>query len=214
MGSARLVRLAVATAALLTACSSSPGEGAAPADTTSGPAVEVAALHLEGKVDQVVAMVRPSAPMKPPDATMVGGGTLLGVRHLLRAPKGDGGMIDLWVMRIRNPQMGQGVQECRVTESDDGGSSGSCSAPGPVAPPGGDQPLVLGMMSDGFSATIELVGPADMTHFIVTAGDKRIAVIPIEGEALLYLDGACPAGTTVAAWRGEELIREEPGQFC
>ena len=206
---------------LLGACSSSSGDDGGPEssgaviDTAPGGAgIDVAALHLEGRVDQVVVMVRPNGAQKPPDATMAMGGTLVGARHVLRAPRGDGGMLDLWIVRIRNPQMGPGIQECRVMDTNDGSTSATCSAPGQAAPPGGNPPLVQGLSSDGSSSTLDLGGPADMTHFIVAAGDRRIAVIPVDGQAVLFLDGACPAETKVAAWRGDEQIREEQAQLC
>ena len=48
-----------------------------------------------------------------------------------------------------------------------------------------------------------------MTHFIVTAGEERVAVVTIEGEGLFRVEGACLADAPLAAWRGGELIREE-----
>lgn len=161
--------------ALLTACSSSAGEGGGAGtgstDATAGTAADDtssdsgaddgAALHLEGKVDRIVTMLRPGAATRPPDG-MFPDATLLAARHVLRAPTPDG-FVELWILRVRSPDMGPGIVECRVTES--AGSSGaSCS--------------------------------------------------PIEGQALIYLDEACPNDTTVAAWRGEEQIREEPAVFC
>lgn len=96
--------------------------------------------------------------------------TLLAARHVLRAPSPDG-FVELWILRLRNPDMGAGIMECRVTEA--AGSSGaSCSS---------------------------------------IAGAQARAD---EGQALLYLDEACLHDTTVAAWRGEELLREEPAGFC
>ncbi len=61
---------------------------------------------------------------------------------------------------------------------------------------------------------MELAGPADTTHFIVTVGEQRLGVIPIEGQALVYVDGACGAGMKVSAWKGDEQLREEPANFC
>lgn len=217
--------VAVAAAILLgTACSSS-GDGGASSEAgatesstdgaaAAGETADPAGLALEGEVDRVIAMIPPGAGDRPPDSSTFGGGTILGARHVLRAPTGDGGMIDLWIMRVRSPQLGPGVQECRVMESSDGSGSGSsCTALAQAGPPVGQLPLVQGGIGDGTSFTMELSGPADMTHFILTAGEQRIGVIPIQGQALVYF-ADCPAGMTVAAWRGDEPIREEPSSFC
>ena len=207
-------------------CSSSPDEGSAGGldgtDVTAEitepavDAVDVEALDLEGKVDRVIVMIPPNGEAKPPDSGLFGGGAVLGGRHVLRAPMGDGSTVDLWVMRVRSPQMGPGIVECRVTVSSDGSGSGSTCGPldAAGAPLGQPQSLVLGSMRDESSFTLDLVGPADMTHFIVTVGDQRFGVIPIEGQALLHVEGDCPPGIRVAAWRGAEQLREEPANWC
>lgn len=224
---ARLVVMVscVAMATLLMACSSSAGEGAgsgtgsteatagaAPDDTSSDRAVDgVAALHLEGKVDRIVAMLPPGPATRPP-VGMFPDATLLAARHVLRAPTPDG-FVELWILRVRSPDMGPGIVECRVTES--AGSSGaSCSPIADAQAQPDDLPLVGGGSGDGSSIVVELNGPPDMTHFVVTTPTGTIGVVPIEGQALLYIDEACPDDTTVAAWRGEEQIREEPAVFC
>lgn len=220
--------MAAATAVgLLAAGCSWPGSGGARSDAEpAATSTEIAAAvdgaadggapDLEGIVDRVVVMIPPGGTAKPPDSGMFDGGVVLAGRHVLRAPGDSGKMVDLWVLRVRSPQMGPGIQECRVlwyTDGSGGGSSCSALADGPP-PAGPQQGLVLGASSDESSFTLDLVGPADMTHFIVTAGDQRIGVIPIEGQALLTLDGACPADTRVAAWRNDEQLREEPTSFC
>ncbi len=222
MGLTRYVCVAVTMAALLSACSSSSGAGggagtgatdatdvAAPGDTTSASAVDGAALDLEGKVDRIVAMLPPGPATRPPDG-MFPDATLLAARHVLRAPSPDG-FVELWILRIRSPDMGPGIMECRVTASEGSSSAGCSSVAGAPAP---ERPLVGGAGGDGSSILVELNGPLDMTHFVVTAPTGTIGVVPIEGQALLHLDEACPRDTTVAAWRGEELLRDEPAVFC
>lgn len=220
---AGLVTVAAMAGAVLGAgCSSSDAEGAGlggrATEGTGDPAadslVDVVAPDLEGQVDEVITMIPPGVGGKSPDMDMFGGGTLVSARHLLQAPQGDGGMVDLWIMRVRNPQMGPGLQECRVTVADDGSGGAGCSSLADAARPGGEQSLVQGMMGDEDSFTVELGGPPDMTHFIATVGDRRIGVVPIEGQALLYLEGDCPAGLTVTGWRGDEQIGEAQNQFC
>ena len=219
--------VALVGALFATGCSSSsadgPAAGAGGTDVTAeatvaaaDDAADVEALDLEGKVDRVIVMIPPNGEAKPPDSGLFGGGAVLGGRHVLRAPMGDGSTVDLWVMRVRSPQMGPGIVECRVTVSSDGSGSGSTCGPldAAGAPLGQPQSLVLGSMRDESSFTLDLVGPADMTHFIVTVGDQRFGVIPIEGQALLHVEGDCPPGIRVAAWRGAEQLREEPANWC
>ncbi len=81
-------------------------------------------------------------------------------------------------------------------------------------PPDGMFPNATLLAATGSSIVVELNGPPDMTHFVVTTPTGTIGVVPIEGQALLHLDGASPGDTTVAAWRGEELLEEEPAVFC
>lgn len=224
MGVVRYAWLIVATAALITACSLSSDGGAGsgtgspeatgesgPEDTTADGVVDVAALHLEGTVDRIVTMLPPGPSARPPDA-MFPDATLLGARQVLRAPSPDG-FVELWILRLRSPDMAPGIMECRVTESE-GSSSAGCSSIADSQARADELPLVSGSMSDGSSIVVELNGPADMTHFVVTTPTGTIGVVPIEGQALLYIDEACPDDTTVAAWRGEEQIREEPAVFC
>lgn len=196
--------------------SSSPESGAGvvptvtqqlPDDTPGGPA-DVAALDLGGDVDRIVAMIPPPESTTLPDSSVYGGGTVLAAHHVLRAPTGDGGVIDLWIMRLRNSEFAPGVQTCRVLDGDDIESVG-CSPFAEDWSTKGQLPFERGWVVDFWSTVYELSGPVDMTHFIMTAGEERIAVVTIEGEALFRVGGACLAGAMLAAWRGDELIREE-----
>lgn len=211
----------VAMATLLAACSPSTDEGdesatgstevangAAPDDSASDRVDDVTALNLEGKVDRIVTMLPPEAATRPP-AGALPDATLLAARQVLRAPS-PRGFVELWILRVRSQEMGPGIMECRVTESE-GSSSAGCSS---VAAQAHEPPLVGGASGDGSSIVVELNGPSDMTHFVVTTPTGTIGVVPIEAQALLYLDEACPRDTTVAVWRGEELVREAPAVFC
>lgn len=170
---------------------------------------------LEGKVDRVIAMIPPDAGARPPMYMLADGDALVGSRHALQAPLGDGRFADLWLWRVRSTQANGDLLDCRVVERDDeSGTSSSCAAVADAALAPNPPHLMQGATSDESWAMIDLVGPVDMTHFIVTVGDERIGVIPIEGQALVYIEGDCRRAITVAAWRGDELIREEPANFC
>lgn len=213
--------LAVAGVLLCGGCSSSGGSAGSQADVTdpsTGIAAEAASgavPDLEGKVDRVIAMIPPDAAANPPLYMLADGDALLGSRHALRAPMGDGRFVDLWLLRVRSTQGNGALQDCRVIERhDESGTSASCAAVVDEAMAAVPQHLDRGGLSDASWVMMDLVGPDDMTHFIVTADDQRIGVIPIEGQALVYLDGGCGQAITVAAWRGDEQIREEPVNYC
>lgn len=187
-----------------------PATDAVPVDT-----VDAAAFGLDGEVDRVIAMVPPDAGAKRPLDVLGPGTVVLGGSHVLRAPMGDGKLMDFWILRVRSAQMGPGIMECKVMEPSDGsGSSAGCSSVGDAAQIPGRQNLVQGGMSDERWVLMEVAGPAETTHFIVTAGDQRIGVIPIEGRALVYLEGPCQRSMTISAWSGDEQLREEPANFC
>lgn len=221
MGRARPARwLSAALAVVLAACSPSGGGGADPTVTQVGsdaPSATVPA-DLAGQVDEIVAMLPPAPGDRRPDDFALGGGTVLASRPVLRAPGAPGEpLIDLWILQVRmDAQAGGGLQECRAIVEVEGGMSASCSRLGPMpgGAAGGPPPLIQLSTSGPRSLTVALSGPDDTTHFIVTAGGHRIAVIPIEGEAVLRLVDGCPPDATVAAWRGDELLREEPGLMC
>lgn len=197
----RYARLVVATATLLAACSSAGDDaesgtgsteatvGAAPDDPTADSGVDPVALGLEGKVDRIVTMLPPGPATRPPDG-MFPDATLLAARHVLRAPSPDG-FIELWILRLRSPDMAPGIMECRVTESE-GSSSAGCSPITDAQARADELPLVGGGSGDGSSIVVELNGPSDMTHFVVTTPTGTIGVVPIEGQALLYLDERAP----------------------
>lgn len=195
----------------LAACTSSPGgaaDGTGSSDGARAPAAVPA--DLGARVDEIVTMLPPSVDARRPDGFILGDGTVLASRPILRAPDGTGGFAELWILQVRmGRQAGGELQECRAIFQLEGPLSATCrgSDSGPPS-------LVQMSTSGDASLTVELSGPADMTHFVVTAGDRRIALIPIAGEAVLKLDGGCPRPASVAAWRGDELIREEPGLMC
>lgn len=209
------------------ACSGSGSEDAAPpagtdeaADPTAAAdpdtaavVAELEALRASGEIDEIVVM-RPGVGGKPPDAPFVGPDTVvLGARHILRAP-GPDGLTDLWVLRVRSPELGGGVNECRVTVTANGSGAG-CSPIGPGAVVGARPALVSGATGDGFTSTLQLVGPAGTTHLIVDTDGRRLGVVTIEGQALVTLDG-CPDNVVIEAWQGDTMLVEEPagGQFC
>lgn len=191
------------------ACSSSAGGAPEPTAIADAPAAVVPA-DLKTTVDEIVTMLPPAADGRRPDGFALGGGTVLASRPVLRAPDGTGGFVELWILQARmDEQAGGGLQECRALLHPEG-LSVTCRGPDAA---NGPPSLVQLSTGDGDSLTVELSGPDDMTHFVVTAGDRRIALIPIAGEAVLHLDG-CPRPASVAAWRGDELMREEPGLMC
>lgn len=213
MGARLSLASATVVGALLAAgCSSGAGDTADTVPVTvDDPGAPAAAPDLRGKVDRVVTMLPPGPATRPPDGALPDA-TVLAARHVLRAPTPDG-FVELWVLRVRSQQMGPGIMECRVTVSD-GSSGAGCSPIADGQAQADEVPLVGGASGDGSSIVIELNGPADMTHFVVTTPTGTIGVVPIEGQALLYFDDGCPRDTTVAAWRGNELMRDEPAVFC
>lgn len=195
----------------IAACSSSTG-GASDATGSAEPPGTPAAVpsDLGATVDEIVTMLLPAADARRPDGFILGDGTVLASRPILRAPDGTGGFVELWILQVKMGQQAGGeLQECRAIFQPEGPLSATCRGPDPGPPS-----LVQMSTSGDESTTVEMSGPADMTHFVVTAGDRRIALIPIAGEAVLRLDGGCPRPASVAAWRGDELIREEPGLMC
>lgn len=131
----------------------------------------------------VVAMLAPGDKAEPPDAELLRGlGTLAGARHVLRAPDAKGGLIDLWVVQVRMPGVGPGAQECRILQNPNRDFANS--ACGVWIGPGNSKRLTQGVIFDDSSLELVLSAPAGTTHFIVTQGDRRTAVIPMGGEAL------------------------------
>lgn len=149
--------------------------------------------------------MQPGAPGRPPDF-LSAGQRLLSARHLLQAP-GPRGPIDVWIMRVQDP--GSAVQLCRFALEPSGSGGGGCRpADQPVDE---DAPLVVGGSNDDQgNAIFDLSGPDDLTHYIVTVGDRRLAIIPIEGEAVVALEDLCGEEPVVSAWRGEVQVSEEP----
>lgn len=200
-----------AVSVVVAACSSSTDGAPVPTEIPDAPAAVVPA-DLGATVDEIVTMLPPAADARRPDGFALGGGTVMASRPVLRAPDGTGGFAELWILQARmDEQAGGGLQECRAIFQPEGPLSATCRGPDAAD---GPPSLVQLSTSGGGSLIVELSGPADMTHFVVTAGDRRIAVIPVAGEAVLQLAGGCPRPASVAAWRGEELIREEPGLMC
>ena len=66
-----------------------------------------------------------------------------------------------------------------------------------------DERIQQGASSDGTWLILELRAPSDTTHFIVTVGQTRIGVVPVDGYALVTVSAAasCAGGGTVEAFR-------------
>ncbi len=187
------------------ACTSASDDASGEAEPATI-ALEIGALQLDRPVDAVIRM-QPGAPGEPPDI-LSAGRTVLSARHLLQAP-GPRGTIDVWIMRIQEP--GTGIQLCRFATERSGAGGGSCRpVDEPEAGPGDASLVVGGSSDDQGNAVFDLSGPDDLTHYIVTVGDRRLAVVPIEGEAVVALEDLCGQEPTVAAWRGDVLVDEEP----
>ncbi len=189
---------------LLAACACSSGtEDAGRADPTTA-VLDVGDLQLDRPVDAVIRM-QPGGPGKPPDF-LGAGRTVLSARHLLQAP-GPRGTIDVWIMRIQEP--GTGIQLCRFATERSGSGGGSCRPADEAADE--DAPLVVGGSTDDQgNAIFDLSGPDDLSHYVVTVGERRLAVLPIEGEAVVALENLCGDEGTVTAWRGDVQVDEEP----
>ncbi|MEZ5407060.1 MAG: hypothetical protein R2761_03480 [Acidimicrobiales bacterium] len=103
------------------------------------------------------------------------------------------------------------VLVCRFVTDASGSGGGSCGEPGQDAAGGIDLgPVQIGTFSDGVEVIYDFSGPDDLTHYIITLDDQRLAVIPIEGEAIVRFDDGCGGTGTVTAWRGEVQVDEQP----
>jgi hypothetical protein len=208
----RWLACATVVFATVSACSGG-GDGAAPIEGAEPAAtqVDVDALDLEGHdVDEVVVM-RPGGFARAGD---MGGQDweIVRERHILRT-SGPDGPIDLFELQILAPEF-DGLQRCEAVVFSDGGSGMGCSPmAGPAAVgPNGQQMLRGGSGSERLT-TFEIVGPAETTHFVVEIGERRLALIPVEGWALLVVAGPfCEQSPTlVEAWQDRELLRSEDG---
>lgn len=182
------------------------GEAADPTVAAVDPA-ELAELGLDGPVDEVIRM-QPGTPGRPPEF-LTAGSTVLSARRLLQAPGGERGPVDLWVMRIKDP--GGAVMACRFVTDHSGSGGGSCGDVLQDAAAGnGDGSVQIGASSDGAEVVYDLGGPDDLTHYIITLDGRRLAVIPVEGDAIVRLDDGCgAAGGTLTAWRGDVQVDEQ-----
>lgn len=185
--------------------SNGPGQPADPTVTAVDQA-ELGGLQLDGPVDEVIRM-QPGIPGKPPDF-LAGGNTILSARRLLQAPGGEDGPVDLWIMRVKDP--GGAVLACRFVADRSGSGGGSCGDVGQDPARGnGDGSVQISASSDGVEVVYDFSGPDDLTHYVVTL-NGRLAVIPIEGDAILSLDDGCGGGAgTITAWRGDIQVDQQ-----
>lgn len=190
------------------ACTSGP-DGGSEEPRPGAAAVDVGDLVLDGPVDAVIRM-QPAGPGKPPDF-LTAGNTLLSARRQLIAPGGSDGPSELWIVRMKQPN--GAVQLCRFVTNTSGGGGTCVDAGQAPAGLGGEAVVQIGASSDGSEVLYDLSGPDDLTHYVLALGGRRVAVIPIEGEAVVaFADGCGDIAEigTVTAWRGDVQVDQQP----
>ncbi len=187
----------------------SPGDDRVEQPVPDDASLEAADVELEplvdvGELDGVIRMLPPSG--QPLPAGMIGmgpNGTVVSQRSVLSLATPNG-RADMYEVMLDDPDLGTGLQRCQVVIEGNGVGASCGAAAEPSVPIVG----FVGASGSDDSTLYELMGPVDMTHFIIDLGEQRLAVVTREGRALLYVAGRfCEDPAVIdGAWRGEESL--------
>ncbi|MEZ5226452.1 MAG: hypothetical protein R2710_07210 [Acidimicrobiales bacterium] len=133
-------------------------------------------LEQHDDIDGVIRMLPPTgAPLR--DSPMGPKATLVGQRAVLSIATPNG-PVQMYEVRVSDPEMGPGPQLCMViTETN--GMSASCGAIGDAGVQGVGH---AGASGSDTGSIYELAGPIDMTHFVADVEGRRLAVMTTEGR--------------------------------
>ena len=138
------------------------------------------------------------------------GWRVLDSRHVLSL-EDDMGMLDFWVARIVESDIGPGIQICTATWEGSGGGA-SCGSSDIFDPR--TTLTVAGGSSGPDSNSVELHGGSEAVAFVVETDGSRIGLVPVAGFAF-YRSSDCPSGGTVTTFYVDGTSRDEPlGRFC
>lgn len=169
----------------------------------------IAALGLE-QLGEVIRMQPGGSAPFPRDMLLPGPdqGQLIGQRHVLRLVTVDG-PVDLFEYRLNVG--GQGLQLCRALVDGRGAGAGC----GPNDTPEGANGMI-GLVSSGDRQSMAILdGPAGMTHFVATVGERTVVLVPVDTLAVLAVPGdLCSLEMTLAAWQDDELLATGPVDPC
>ncbi len=131
------------------------------------------------------------------------------VRHILSAAT-PMGRADMFSLQVLNQDSNGRWMECEATTFGHGWGMG-CSELGDVVQLTG----VSGSSGTDDGTLVELRGPTDTSYFIMESGGARYAVVPVEGRAVFFYDGACPTGLRMeSAWVGDTEVEVANSTVC